>query len=105
MAVADFEGLVEKVARLSPVAGLAPMDLLDLPAPVARLLRHVLRCGSASLDELAATLQLEPAQASQIGAALVERGYLLADPPTPGTPLKYRVRLTSPRRRPSALNL
>jgi septum site-determining protein MinD len=100
-----FARLWEAAAQLKPVAGLMPLDLLAVPAPLGGFFRQLMRTNGASLPQMAAALRCDPDQARQVGEVMVEKGYLKPGDPTPAGQPTYRVRLAAMRPRKIPLDL
>lgn len=56
--------------------GITPADLLELSAPLRKLLRRIIRHGHITADEAAEHLQESPANTGKMLDKLVEKGYL-----------------------------
>jgi septum site-determining protein MinD len=100
-----FARLREAAAQLKPVAGLLPMDLLAVPAPLGGFFRQLIRSGSAPLPHIAAALRCDLDQARQVSDVLVEKGYLRPGDPAADGQMTYRVRLAASRPRKIPLDL
>ena len=70
-----FADLQRQLAELAPVRGIAPVDILQLPAAITPAVRQMMRHG-LTLAELAQELDLSVDQARQVGDLLVDRGFL-----------------------------
>ena len=70
-----FADLQRQLAELAPVKGIAPVDILQLPAAITPAVRKMMRHG-LTLAELAQELDLSLDQARQVGDMLVEKGFL-----------------------------
>ena len=70
-----FADLERQLADLAPVKGIAPVDILQLPAAITPAVRKMMRHGM-TLAELAQELDLSADQARQVGDMLVEKGFL-----------------------------
>ena len=70
-----FADLKRQLADLAPVKGIAPVDILQLPAAITPAVRKMMRHG-LTLAELAQELDLSSDQARQVGDMLVEKGFL-----------------------------
>jgi hypothetical protein len=102
MSAERLETLRKVVENLSPTRVLLPSDVLGLPDDIAFLLNTVHRGGGMALPELAALLGLEPAEAQEIAALLIERNYLHLEeaPEGPRYLVKYGGRVTAYRQSP-----
>ena len=81
-----------KLSELDPVRGVTLMNVLELPEPVAKVLREVIRQRTVTLLQFAEALALDEGQAGQLATVLVEKGFLrLQQRPSEDTP-SYRVR-------------
>ena len=85
-----FADLQRQLAGLAPVKGIAPVDILQLPAAVTPAVRKMMRQG-LTLSELADELDLPLDQARQVGDILVEKGYLINQPQGDSGDIRYRV--------------
>src|SRR5262245_17426463 len=94
-----FEQLLSELASRPVVQGITMVDVLDMPAPLDGVLRRMIREGALSLGRLAQELALTEEQTRMLGALLVEKGIVTAEPPDGGDPV-YRVRFATARRRP-----
>src|SRR5262245_35630500 len=92
-----FEQLLNELATRPAVEGITMVDVLDLPAPLSAVLRHMIRAGARSLSELAADLALTTDEARALGALLVEKGMLVIKAADAGEAL-YCVRFANARR-------
>ena len=70
-----FVDLQRQLAELAPVKGIAPVDILQLPAAITPVIRKMMRHG-LTLAELAQELDLSLDQARQVGDLLVDKGFL-----------------------------
>jgi len=70
-----FTDLQRQLAELAPVKGIAPVDILQLPATITPAVRKMMRHG-LTLAELAQELDLSLDQARQVGDLLVDKGFL-----------------------------
>jgi hypothetical protein len=70
-----FADLQRQLAELAPVKGIAPVDILQLPAAITPAVRKMMRHG-LTLAELARELDLSLDQARQVGDLLVDKGFL-----------------------------
>jgi hypothetical protein len=70
-----FTDLQRQLAELAPVKGIAPVDILQLPAAITPAVRKMMRHG-LTLAELAQELDLSLDQARQVGDMLVDKGFL-----------------------------
>jgi len=70
-----FADLERQLAELAPVKGIAPVDILQLPAAITPAVRKMMRHG-LTLAELAQELDLSLDQARQVGDLLVDKGFL-----------------------------
>jgi hypothetical protein len=96
MGEASFEELKQQLSALPPVDGITPPDVLDLPDPLPRALKKMLRT-PLTLEDMAAELSLASGPARQIGDLLVEKGYLRREELPDGGGVRYKVRLTHTR--------
>jgi hypothetical protein len=88
----NVQEIEAKLNELDPVRGVTLMNVLELPEPVAKVLREVMRLRSVSLPQFAEALALGEGEASQLADVLVEKGFLrLQQRPSEATPT-YRVR-------------
>ena len=70
-----FADLQRQLAELAPVKGIAPVDILQLPAAITPAIRKMMRHG-LTLAELAQELDLSLDEARQVGDLLVDKGFL-----------------------------
>ena len=70
-----FADLQRQLAELAPVKGIAPVDILQLPAAITPAVRKMMRHG-LTLAELAQELDLSLDRARQVGDLLVDKGFL-----------------------------
>jgi hypothetical protein len=84
-----FADLQRQLAELAPVKGIAPVDILQLPAAVTPAVRRMMRHG-LTLAELAQELELSLDEAHQVGDLLVEKGFLTSQQGDSGG-VTYRV--------------
>jgi len=70
-----FADLQRQLVELTPVKGVAPVDILELPAAVTPAVRKMMRRG-LTLAELASELDLPVEQAREVGEILVAKGFL-----------------------------
>lgn len=95
----DYKQLRQALEERTPVPGITPSDILELPAPLRESIRKMLCAGAASLDELAQDLGFSRQQAGEIATLLVEKGLLVpAGEGAAGDPL-YRINLSRRRAR------
>lgn len=88
----NVEELRAKVSELDPVKGITLLNVLELPEPLARVLREVIRLRSVSLPQFAEALMLDETNAGALADMLVEKGFLrLIERPSDNVPV-YRVR-------------
>jgi hypothetical protein len=73
-----FQDLQQQLAKVQPVKGIAPVDVLSLPDSLASVVRKMMR-GGMTLSALADELGLPLDQARQVGDAMVEKGYLTSE--------------------------
>ena len=96
---AMFEQLLTELAHRPATEGITMIDVLDMPAPLDRALRHMIREGGLSLGRLAQELALAEDQTGVLAALLVEKGIVAVEQPARAERL-YRVRFAAARRRP-----
>jgi len=70
-----FADLERQLADLAPVKGIAPVDILQLPAAITPVVRKMMRHG-LTLAQLAQELDLSSDEARQVGDMLVDKGFL-----------------------------
>ena len=85
-----FADLQRQLAELTPVKGIAPVDILQLPDAVTPAVRKMMR-HELTLAELARELDLPLDLARQVGDQLVEKGYLINQPQGDSGDILYRV--------------
>lgn len=71
-----FGRLQEDLAQRERMAGLTPVDLLELPRDERRVVQALARKGELELDELAAAIDMEPAEAEAVVESLREEGFV-----------------------------
>ena len=74
----DYEQLRNEVEEVPQVNGIVPVDILNLPQPLARLVRGLVRDKTISAAELAGELEITVEQATGLADSLIEKGYFLA---------------------------
>jgi hypothetical protein len=94
-----FDALWQAVSRLPPVTGIGPTEILNLPQPLAALVRVLVSSGGLPLDRFAMQLSIEADQARSLAEVLVQKGYLVAEPRESAGPMFYRARLARTRKR------
>jgi hypothetical protein len=94
-----FEQLLSKLASRSVAQGITMIDVLDMPAPLDKALRRMIREGALSLGWLAQELALTEDQTRALGVLLVEKGIVTVEQSADGE-MVYRVRFAAARRRP-----
>src|SRR5262249_7740164 len=72
-----FEFLHRDLEQRADLQGITMADVLDLPEPLCTALKRMVRGRSVLLSEFAAALDSGVAEARAVGAALVEKGYLI----------------------------
>jgi hypothetical protein len=85
-----FADLQSQLAELAPVKGIAPVDILQLPAAITPAVRKMMRHG-LTLAELAQELDLSLDQARQVGDLLVDKGFLTSQQQGNSSDLVYKV--------------
>ncbi len=85
-----FADLQRQLAELAPVKGIAPVDILQLPAAVTPAVRKMMRHG-LTLADLAQALDLSLDEAHQVGDLLVEKGFLTSQQQGDSGDLVYKV--------------
>jgi hypothetical protein len=85
-----FADLQRQLAELAPVKGIAPVDILQLPAAITPAVRKMMRHG-LTLAELAQELDLSLDQARQAGDLLVDKGFLTSQQQGDSGDTIYRV--------------
>ncbi len=101
----DFEKLIEDLAKIPPVKGVSPVDVLALPDPLGGLIRKMTRKKTMTLEDLAGEMDLTREETRQIGDLLVEKGYLRAELRHTEDNLVYRVYYARMRKRNIPLDL
>lgn len=89
-----FDQLLRDLLQRSEVEGVKSTDLLDLPHPLDRALKKLLRAGSMTADALAGELGLSHAETIQLAALLTQKGFLTASEAAGNGGVTYRVRLS-----------
>ena len=72
----NVQELQAKVSELDPVRGVTLMNVLELPEPLAKVLREVMRLRSVSLPQFAEALEMSEPEAGLLAAVLVDKGFL-----------------------------
>jgi hypothetical protein len=103
--MADFESLWQAVNQLKSVAGVLPMDVLDMPDPLGGIIRKFVRMGGMSLAEFAVDLDMDQDQARRVGDVLVQKGYLNVEDHAQDGQVTYRIYLARMRKRSIPLDL
>jgi len=85
-----FADLQRQLAELAPVKGIAPVDILQLPAAITPAVRKMMRHG-LTLAELAQELDLSLDRARQVGDLLVDKGFLTSQQQGDSGDTIYRV--------------
>jgi len=85
-----FADLQRQLAELAPVKGIAPVDILQLPAAITPAVRKMMRHG-LTLAELAQELDLSLDQARQVGDLLVDKGFLTSQQQGDSGDIIYKV--------------
>lgn len=85
-----FADLQRQLAELAPVKGIAPVDILQLPAAITPAIRKMMRHG-LTLAELAQELDLSLDEARQVGDLLVDKGFLTSQQQGDSGDTIYRV--------------
>jgi len=85
-----FADLQRQLAELAPVKGIAPVDILQLPAAITPAVRKMMRHG-LTLAELAQELDLSLDEARQVGDLLVDKGFLTSQQQGDSGDTIYRV--------------
>ena len=85
-----FADLQRQLAELAPVKGIAPVDILQLPAAITPAIRKMMRHG-LTLAELAQELDLSLDRARQVGDLLVDKGFLTSQQQGDSGDTIYRV--------------
>ena len=85
-----FADLQRQLADLAPVKGIAPVDILQLPAAITPAVRQMMRHG-LTLAELAQELDLSLDRARQVGDLLVDKGFLTSQQQGDSGDTIYRV--------------
>jgi hypothetical protein len=93
-----FEQLLSQLANRPATQGISMIDMLDMPAPLDAVLRHMLREGPLSLSRFAQELALDERQARALGTLLAEKGIVTIEELASGE-FVYRVRFAVARRR------
>ena len=73
----DFEQLHAELLALPQVNGLVPVDILNLPHALGRVIRGLVRDKSITSAELADAVGISEQEAITVADLLVDKGYLL----------------------------
>ena len=92
-----FDRLQEEIADRERQDAVSPLDLLDLPDALRRLMQRILRQGQTTAGALAGEVGRPEAEVESMLRGLVEKGYLKVLP-GPG-PARYKVVLGQRRAR------
>lgn len=95
--MSNYETLRELILALQRTEGLAPANVLSLPPEVGSVLRKIVRQSTVTPAQLGELLELTSAQADDLIALLVSKGYLAAQTGPDG--VVYRVILARTRHR------
>jgi len=71
-----YQLLYQELEKLPKVDGIAPVDILGLPQPLATFLRSLMRKGPMSPEQIAVQLDLTKELAQVLADQLVTKGYL-----------------------------
>ena len=99
-----FADLQRQLAELAPVKGIAPVDILQLPAAITPAIRKMMRHG-LTLAALAQELDLSLDQARQVGDLLVDKGFLTSQQPGDSGDTIYKVHFARMRGQNIAVDL
>ena len=91
--VEDSGSLLDQLAKLPKVEGVAPVDVLDMPTHLVRALQATIRHGALTLEQLAVELGLDEAQACRAVDVLVIKGYLEPQQQDATSEVRYRAHL------------
>jgi len=98
-----FDRLQTEIDRRERVEGISPMDLLELPADLRKVVQTLARRGGMTVASLATELALAPSELAPLTEALVDKG-LIEPSAVEGQP-GYRVRFTRRRAREIPFNI
>jgi hypothetical protein len=100
----SFAALEQQITQLAPVAGVTPVDVLQLPDEMGGPLRRMMR-GGMTAEELAAEMELSLAEGETLMRLLAEKGYLRPAGPGDDGPRRYTVNFAPMRPRKIPLDL
>jgi len=83
-----FERLRDEVADREKQEAISPLDLLELPEALRRLMQRIIRRGKTTARELAEEMGSSEAEADSMLRSLAGKGYLALVPG--GTPPSYK---------------
>ncbi len=100
-----FENLHHDISELETVEGTTPLGVAMLPEPLNKVLQRLIREGAMSAGDLAAAMDLTPAEAQHVGEHLAAKGYLRIEEKEGEGGILFRVYLARMRRQNIPLDL
>ncbi|MEM7533996.1 MAG: hypothetical protein AAF639_17570 [Chloroflexota bacterium] len=97
----NFQELLDTLTQVEPVAGIMPADVLAYPAPIAGMVRKIIRKQQITLTEFAALLDMSVDETKQVIALLIEKGMLVDANHADLQPKAFSRRSRPPRQRSS----
>jgi len=71
-----FNRLQDEIDAQDQPGGLSPIDLLDLPSAISRIIKDMIRRNGMKLTEIAKSLEKSPQEAQRMLDELLQKGYL-----------------------------
>lgn len=100
-----FDIIRDELDRVSRVESLSMVDVMALPDPLRQAMTGFVRKGPFTARDLSTELGLEAAQAEEIAALLLKKGYLRIEPGAADHEITYRISLGRVRGRNVPLDL
>ncbi|MGB0388628.1 MAG: hypothetical protein ACPGWR_27725 [Ardenticatenaceae bacterium] len=95
----------EELKKRPQTRGISLAEVLDLPEPLDLMLNKIIRQRSMTINQMAATFDLKPAQMQQLAELLLEKGILRTAKPNSNGETRYRVYLTRTHQRSASSNV
>ena len=101
----DFEQLISDLHKVPQVDGIVPVDILNLPQPVGKIVRGMVRDKRITAVELGEALELPTEQASVVATILVDKGYLYIVEEESNELAEYKIRFARMRKQNIPIDL
>ena len=101
----DFEQLTSDLHNVPQVDGIVPFDILNLPQPVGKIVRGMVRDKRITAVELGEALELSTEQASIVATILVDKGYLYIAEEERNELVVYKIRFARMRKQNIPIDL